>query len=61
MPLAELMHKWKHGESMSNGQKVQSQAQAVAIWKSEQRQRGRSGRGMSNARRKRAIDRKRGV
>jgi len=35
MPLAELMNKWKSGSPMSNGKKVQSQKQALAIAASE--------------------------
>ena len=35
MPLAKLMEDWKTGNPMSNGQKVQSQKQALAIGYSE--------------------------
>jgi hypothetical protein len=31
MPASEIMHKWKHGIAMSNGQKIKSFAQAKAI------------------------------
>lgn len=35
MPTAELLHKWKHGQRMSNGRKIKSKAQALAIAYSE--------------------------
>lgn len=44
MPSSEVMHKWKTGKlRSSSGEKVKSQAQAVAIMLSERRNEQRHG------------------
>lgn len=55
MPLGELLHKWKHGIPMSNGRKIKSQAQAIAIAANEGYIKGKK-RGKKNLR-KVALDR----